>query len=116
MLRTTTSKTIELLWHMFAAYGNWSWTMGHICVGGVSSIYSGEHIHSSPYHQASNGFAERFVRTFKESMKAMKNENLSLNHNLENFMLRQRTTPQATTRQSPCALFLGRQVRTRLDS
>ena len=45
----------------------------------------------------------------------MKNENLSLNHKLENFLLRQRTTPQATTGQSPRALLLGRQVRTRLD-
>ena len=29
--------------------------------------------------------------------------------------MRQQTTPQATTRQSPCALFLGWQVLTRLD-
>ena len=122
MLKTTTSKTIELLRHMFAAYG----LPEQLVLDNGPQFVSEEfrqftrgngikHIRSSPYHPASNGLAERFVRTFKESMKAMKNENLSLNHKLENFLLRQRTTPQATTRQSPCALFLGRQVRTRLD-
>ena len=48
-------------------------------------------------------------------MKAAKNDGLSLHHKLENFLFTYRTTPHATTHQSPTALFLGRNVRTRLD-
>ena len=33
----------------------------------------------SPYHPASNGLAERFVRTFKQAMKAGRADSLSLN-------------------------------------
>ena len=37
-----------------------------------------KHITSAPKHPASNGFAERYVRTFKETMKKMVNEKGSL--------------------------------------
>ena len=33
-----------------------------------------KHIKTSPYHSASNGEAERFVQTFKHSLKASKND------------------------------------------
>ena len=35
-----------------------------------------KHIRCSPYHPASNGLAERFVRTFKQAMKAGRAESL----------------------------------------
>ena len=44
------------------------------------------HTRCAPYHPASNGEAERFVRTFKESMKATKYEGLTLSHRLQNFL------------------------------
>ena len=73
------------------------------------------HIRCAPYHPASNGLVERFVRTFKEAMKAGKNDGLTLNHRLSNFLLTYRTTPHATTQQAPCSLFLGRTVRTHFN-
>ena len=73
------------------------------------------HIHRAHYHPESNGLVERFVRTFKETMKAGKNDELTLIHRQSNFLLTYRTTPHATTQQAPCSLFLGRTVRTYFD-
>ena len=73
------------------------------------------HFKCAPYHPASNGLAERFVRTFKQVMKAGKRDGLASQHQLENFLFTYRTTPQATTRTSPCSLFLGWDLRTKLD-
>ena len=65
MLKTTTSKTIELLRHMFAAYG-----LPEQLVSDNGPQFMSEefrqftrgngikHIRSSPYHPASNGLAE----------------------------------------------------------
>ena len=59
--------------------------------------------------------AERFVRTFKQAMKAGCADSLTLQHRLANFLLTFHTTPHATTNEPPCILFLGRSLRTRLD-
>ena len=40
---------------------------------------------------------------------------MTLQHQLSNFLLTYRSTPHATTNQSPCSLFLKREVRTRFD-
>ena len=74
-----------------------------------------KHIRTSPYHPASNGEAERFVRTFKEAMKAGRNDGLTLPHRLASFLLSYRTTPHSTTGVPPCELFMGRHLRTRWD-
>ena len=47
-------------------------------------------------------------------MKASKNENLPLDHKLQNFLLTYRSTPHSTTNVAPADLFLGRSIRTRL--
>ena len=44
-----------------------------------------KHIRCSPYHPSSNGLAERFVRTFKQAMKAGEADGLPLSHRLQNF-------------------------------
>ena len=56
-----------------------------------------KHIRCSPYHPSSNGLAERFVRTFKQAMKAGEADGLPLSHRLHNFLLSYRATPHATT-------------------
>ena len=74
-----------------------------------------QHSLSSPYHPASNGEAERFVRTFKEAMKTSKNNGLTLAHRMNNFLLTYRTTPHSTTGTPPSELLMGRALRTRWD-
>lgn len=75
-----------------------------------------KHIVSPPYHPQSNGQAERFVRTFKDSMKAANLDTGTLQLKMDKFLLRYRNTPHSTTKQSPAELFLGRPLRSVLDS
>ena len=75
-----------------------------------------KHIRCASYHPSSNGAAERFVRTFKQAMKAGMNDGRLLQHRLENFLLTYRTAPHATTNVALCTFhFLGRTIQTRLD-
>ena len=48
-------------------------------------------------------------------MKTSKHDDRSLQQRLDNFLLTYRVTPHATTNKAPGALFLQRQVRSRLD-
>lgn len=74
-----------------------------------------KHFRSAPYHPATNGLAERFVQTFKRSMKSMKNEEMSLNKKIANFLLLYRNAPHSITNETPAKLFHGRNLRTCLD-
>ena len=69
----------------------------------------------SPYHPSSNGQAETFVRSFKEAMIACENGSLALDHKIDNFLLTYRSTPHATTGESPARLLLGHDLKTRLS-
>ena len=74
-----------------------------------------KHTRTSPYHPASNGEAESFVRTFKEAMKARRCDSLTISHRIASFLLSYRTTPHSTTGVPPCQLIMGWHLRTRLD-
>ena len=56
-----------------------------------------------------------WVRTFKQAMKAGRDDRRTLQHRLQNFLITYRSTPHATTRETPAYLFLGRDIRNRLD-
>ena len=74
-----------------------------------------QHIRSSAYHPATNGRAERFVRTFKTALTAMKDERGTLTQKLHKFLFSYRTTPQTTTGRTPASLIFGRQIRSILS-
>ena len=62
---------------------------------------------SSPYHPASNGEAERAVRTFKEAMMVIKNEPGTQPEKLAHFLLSYRTTPHSATGCPPAKILMG---------
>ena len=72
------------------------------------------HVTSAPYHPATNGLAERFVQTFKRSLRAGVDKG-TIPQKLAQFLLTYRATPHATTGVPPAELFLKRKLRTRLD-
>ena len=51
-----------------------------------------KHFKSAPCHPATNGLAERFIQTLKNSMRAMKDENRDINQKIANFLLAYRIT------------------------
>lgn len=71
-------------------------------------------IFSSPYHPASNGAAERFVKTLKRGLRKSSSKSSKL-HRLHEFLLTYRSTPHSVTGQPPSELLWGRRIRTRLD-
>ncbi|PIK49152.1 hypothetical protein BSL78_13986 [Apostichopus japonicus] len=75
-----------------------------------------EHIKSAVKHPASNGEVERFVQTFKQSMKKSQNDSGNLHQKLDRFLLSYRVTPHSVTKETPSKLFLKRELRTRLSS
>ena len=122
MSTTTTERMLEVLRSTFARYG----LPEHVVSDNGPQFTSTDfetfmkvngikHIKTAPYHPASNGEAERFVQTFKNSLKASKNEEGSLNTKLSRFLLMYRNMPNSTTGVSPAELFIKRPFRTRLD-
>ena len=122
MASTTSGSTIAMLRRVFAAYG----LPEHLVSDNGPQFTSTEfreflrsngvkHIRTAPYHPASNGAVERLVQTFKQAMKAGEQDGFTLQHQLQNFLITYRSTPHATTGQSPASLFLGRPLRTRFD-
>ena len=75
----------------------------------------GKHIKCSAYHPSSNGGAERFVQTVKHGLVACHIESGDVSRKLDNFLFAYRSTPSTVTGKTPSELFLGRQIRSRLD-
>jgi transposase InsO family protein len=78
--------------------------------------YGISHITTAPYHPASNGLAERFVRSFKEAM--LKQQHLGyLNKSiaLRNVLRSYRWSPHTSTDSSPANLLFRHSIRTEFD-
>ena len=73
-----------------------------------------KHIRRALYHPASNGEAERFVQTFKHSLKASKNDTGTLNEKLICFLLQYQNTPSSTTGVTPAKVFMKHPLKTLL--
>ena len=122
MRSTTTESTIKVLRHLFSSYGVPQQLVSDNGPQFTSQCFAEfmkqngiKHIKCSPYHPSSNGLAERFVQTFKQAMKAGKSDQMSVDRKMAEFLLGYRSTPHATTNQSPSSLFLKREIRTQLD-
>jgi hypothetical protein len=78
--------------------------------------YGIDHITTSPYHPASNGIAERFVRTFKETLlKEQESEQMDKFTTLRNVLRNYRWTPHTSTGLSPAEMMFQHPIRTEFD-
>ena len=122
MTSTTSSNTIAVLRRVFASHGLPLQLVSDNGPQFVSEEFKQyleanrvKHIRCTPYHPASNGLAEWFVKTFKTSMSVAEHQGMPQELRLPNFLLSYRSTSHATTNHSPSSLFLQRELRTRLD-
>ena len=121
MTTTTATATINVLRAVFARYG-----LPHEVVSDNGPQFVSEEYQTflkmnrikltlvPPYHPASNGLAERHVRTFKGMYKAYGNAR-SVQHRVADILFRYRNTPHSTTGKTPAELFLKREPRTFLS-
>lgn len=74
-----------------------------------------KHLTSPPYSPASNGAAEKAVKTVKSALKKALASNSKISYDLAicRFLLDYRVTPHCTTGVSPATLMFGRNLRTR---
>lgn len=122
MSSTTVSKTLDILREWFSTYG----ILEQIVMDNRPQFVVEEfeiftkqngikHVRSAPYHPASNGLAERFVQSMKQSLKASAHDGHSLTQHLLSYLLTYRTTTHSTTGVAPCKLLFQRDLRTRLS-
>ena len=122
MKSTTTAATVLQLHKLFSAYGLPEQLVSDNGPQFSSTEFSEflskngvNHIKSAPYHPSSNGAVERFIQTFKKTMRSGEHQGLPFDQYLASFLLTYRSTAHSTTNVPPCMLFLKQQIRTRLD-
>lgn len=126
MSNTTASSLINVLRKFFSIFG----LPGQIVSDNGPPFNSHEFVsfclhngikktNSPSYHPQSNGMAEVRVGNVKNALKKFVIENagikLSIQHQLDNFLLKFRETPSTVTHKSPFELVFKYKPRTRLD-
>ena len=120
MSSTTSNATIQCLREIFSRFG----LPDRIISNNAPNFLNAEfaefmknngirHTTSAPYHPASNGLAERAVKTFKTGMRKMTEG--TLKQKLARFLFSYRTTPHSTTGVSPAELLMNRKLKSALD-
>lgn len=119
---TTAHKLIQVLDTMFSTFG-----LPKLLVSDngpqLTSVdfraylknYRIKHVLSPPYHPASNGAAENFVRTVKDKVGKMIRDGHSLEFSVNRFLFDYRNTEHSTTQKTPAYLMFKRELRTRFD-
>ena len=117
MNESTSTSTVSKLRQMFSTHG-----LPQVSVSDNGPAFVGEefktflkkngikHVYSAPYHPASNGQAERMVRTFKESMKTLKTGDIQTK--LDRLLYKYRIMPHSTTGRTPAQMMFNRELRT----
>uniref|UniRef100_A0A915DZB2 Integrase catalytic domain-containing protein n=1 Tax=Ditylenchus dipsaci TaxID=166011 RepID=A0A915DZB2_9BILA len=75
-----------------------------------------KHTTSSPYHQQSNGLAEKFVHTLKKAILKGTSSGLTKLESVRQLLIHYRSTPHPSSGKSPSELLYGRRIRTLLDT
>lgn len=117
----TAEKTIDLLRHLFAAYGLTKELVSDNGPPFTSAQFETflrsngvQRTLSPPYHPATNGAAERAVQVFKKAWTKQEVQSVPTHQRLARFLFSYRNTPHTVTERKPAELFLRRQPRTRL--
>jgi transposase InsO family protein len=123
MKTTTSTKTIEALRMIFCRTG----IPKQIVSDNGPQFTSGEfenftkqngikHYKSAPFHPATNGLVERFVQTFKNSMRAMKQDNKVLSHKIANFLVELQEHTTFSDKRDSCEVIYGKRLTFMLES
>ena len=119
MSTTTASATLDVLREWFAVHGIPEQIVTDNGTQFTSELFENfvkqngiKHVKSAPYHPASNGLAERFVQSLKQSLKASFQDGRTLIQRLSSYLLTYRTTAHSTTGVPPCKLLMRRDLRT----
>lgn len=120
MTSTTTSNTIAALSQIFSSEGLPETLVSDNGPQLTSSEFKEfcenngiRHLTTAPFHPASNGLAERFVRTFKTSVSKNIDDGQPVKNAVLKFLSTYRSIPNDEGK-SPAELLHGRQIRTLL--
>ena len=118
----TAKTTIRILDQLFARYGIPDVVVSDngpqlVCSEFKSFLesYGVRHKTTPSYFPATNGQAERFVQTTKQSLLKSLEENADVETSLNRCLHKMRICTSDATGKSPSELFFGRQIKTSLD-
>ena len=75
-----------------------------------------KHSRTTPYNPAANGMVERFNRTLKETIQAIRLSGKSWENAVLDALFTYRTTHHRATNKTPAELMFGRPIRTKLNA